>query len=39
MAETRLSVYVYCCSFFKLHLEMLRNLADLQLYESEFQFE
>jgi len=45
MAETRLSVHVYCrptmsnSSVFKLRLKVLRSSADLQLYDSEFQTE
>jgi len=44
MAETRLSVHVYCrqCQtvwFCKLGLKVPRSLADLQLYDNEFQTE
>jgi len=45
MAETRLSVYIYCTptvsnsSVFKSRLKVLRKSADLQLYDSEFQTE
>jgi len=38
MAETRLSVHVYCIGNVKqfgLHLKVLRSSSDLQLYDSE----
>ena len=46
MAESKLSVYVYCTvsyvensSVIKIRSKVLRSSADLQLYDSEFQTE